>query len=384
MIISVVLPDNINTASRASKEILSFVKVGHEVKLIYLPPAYVNDEMRNPNIKYFFRIKLYTRNLPKNNFFWMIKYFEFFCRVFYSLVIQKPDLVFCHDLMPIIPCYLYSKFFFKKMIYDSHEIHREVLSPFKPVFFWTKIETYIINRISLTLITDHDRLDYMVKKAGVNKEKIKPIFNLPYMGELTHASSKLILQNPTKKKILYTGIIMPGRYIDEIIKSIVFWEKDANFYIIGDGGEAYIDELKNLAKNLNVSDRVIFIPPVKWNELVDYIDESDLAFAFYKNNCLNNLYCSPNKLYEALASGTPVVGTANPIIKEVLDELDFGICLDFDNINSSSIGNAVNLIIEKGYKKEKKLSIKKIVRNKFSWESQENLFNNYIKDAINQ
>jgi glycosyltransferase involved in cell wall biosynthesis len=384
MIISVVLPDNINTASRASKEIISFVKSGHEIKLIYLPPAYAYDEMRNPNIKEFLRIKLYTRKLPKNIFFWVIKYFEFFCRIFYSLVTQKPDLVFCHDLMPLIPCYIYSKIFFKKMIYDAHEIHREILSPFKPAFFWKSIETYIINSIALTFITDYDRLNYMVNNAGVRKEKIKPVFNLPYMDELIEASSKLGLLNPIKKKIIYTGIIMPGRYIDEIIKSIIFWKKDANFYLIGDGDEDYIVELKNLAMSLNVFDRVFFVPPVKWNELVDFIDESDLAFAFYKNNCLNNLYCSPNKLYEALASGTPVIGTANPIIKEVLEELDFGLCLDFDNINSASIGNAVNQIIEKRYTKEYKLSIKTIVRKKFSWESQENFFNNYIKEAINQ
>ena len=70
MIISVVLPDNINTASRASKEILTFVKEGHKIKLIYLPPAYGYDEMKNSNISQFIRIKLRTRNLPKNILFW--------------------------------------------------------------------------------------------------------------------------------------------------------------------------------------------------------------------------------------------------------------------------------------------------------------------------
>lgn len=384
MIISVVLPDNINTASRASKEILSFVKCGHKIKLVYLPPAYSYDDMKNPHINEYVRVSLRSRNLPKNTFFWVIKYAEFLFKVFFSLVNQKPDLVFCHDLMPLIPCYLYAKVFSKKMIYDSHEIHREILSPFKPVFFWTKIETYIINRIPLTLITDYDRLSFMVDKAGVRKDRIKAIFNLPYMKELATSSSKLADLHPGKMKVVYTGIIMPGRYIDEIIKSIPIWKENVNFYLIGDGGEIFIEELKGIAESLKISDRVFFIPSVKWNELVDFIDESDLAFAFYKNNCLNNLYCSPNKLYEALASGTPVVGTMNPIIIELLNQFNFGGCLDFNNINADSIGKSVNEIIEKGFSKEYKQEIKRIIRTKYSWESQEPTFIEYFTEAINK
>jgi glycosyltransferase involved in cell wall biosynthesis len=382
MIISVVLPDNINTASRASKEILSFKKLGYTVKLVYMPPAYAYEEMRNPNISSYVRIRLWSRSLPKNTFCWAIKYIEFFLRVFFSLVKQRPSVVFCHDLMPLLPSFIYSKVFFKKMIYDSHEIHRQILHPLQPVRFWNKVETYIINNIELTVITDHHRMNYMINEAGVKAEKIKPLYNFPHLSELRSAGKQLKTMYPGKK-VVYTGIIMPGRYIDEVIKSIQYWKEDLNFYLVGDGGDEFINELKALSQELKISSRVHFLPAVKWNELVDFIDDSDVAFAFYKDNCLNNLYCSPNKLYEALASGTPVIGTENPMIKEVVGELDFGICLNFKSINAETIGSGVNEISEREYSNKKRLQVKQKIRDKYSWESQEHIFLQYCKTVIN-
>jgi len=380
MKISVVLPDNINTASRASKEIQTLKMEGHDICLIYMPPAYAYEDMRNPNVSKYVRIRLLSRGLPKSTIFWAVKFLEFLIQTFFSLIRQRPDVVLCHDLLPLIPCFLYSKLFFKKLVYDSHEIHREILSPLKPKKFWKAAETYIVNHSNITFITDHHRLNYMVEKAGVNADKITTLYNYPYLGELRSAGKKLSQLSHSKLKVVYTGIIMPGRYIDEVVRSIPYWQPDSDFYLIGDGGSEYINELKEIASGLGVSERVHFVGAVKWDELVDFIDESAVAFAFYKDNCLNNYYCSPNKLYEALSSGTPVIGTKNPMIVEVLDKLDFGVCLDFKTINPKAIGEAVNLTILKNYSIEHRLKVKKQLIDKYSWESQEHQF----LDVFNQ
>lgn len=372
--ISVVLPDNINTASRASKEIQTLKMDGYIINLIYMPPAYAYEDMRNTNVSKFIRIRLLSRNLPKKAFFLGIKLTEFFLQTFFGLVKQRPDVIFCHDLLPLIPCFLYSKLFFKKLIYDSHEIHREILNPLRPIIFWNSIETYIINHSKITFITDHHRLKYMVEKAGIQSDKITTLYNYPYLGELKNVGKRLANLNQSMHKVIYTGIIMPGRYIDDIVRSIPYWQLNSDFYLIGDGGSEYINELNEIASGLGVSGRVHFLGAVRWDELVDFIDESAVAFAFYKDNCLNNYYCSPNKLYEALSSGTPVIGTKNPMISEVLDKLDFGICLDFKAINPKVIGEAVNSIILKNYSKDYKLKVKKQIIDKYSWESQESTF----------
>lgn len=374
MRISVVLPDNINTASRASKEIQTLKKQGHTINLIYMPPAYAYEDMRNPNVSRYVRIRLLSRGLPKSTIFWAIKFLEFLLQTFFSLVRQRPDVVLCHDLLPLVPCFLYSKLFFKKLVYDSHEIHREILSPLKPKKFWDTAETYIINYSAITFITDHHRLNYMVENAGVKPGKITSLYNYPYLGELRSAGKKLSDLSNSKHRVVYTGIIMPGRYIDEVVRSIPYWQTNADFYLVGDGGSEYINDLKEIAYKLGVSDRVHFVGAVKWDELVDFIDESSVAFAFYKDNCLNNYYCSPNKLYEALASGTPVIGTKNPMISEVLDKLDFGVCLDFRTIDPNSVGEAVNQIITKNYSQDHRSQVKKQLINDYSWESQEDHF----------
>lgn len=384
MTISIVLTDNINTASRASKEISTLIKLGLVVKLIYMLPGYSDEEMRNTNVSEHKRIKLRSRGLPKNIFYWAIKYIEFFFRIFLGLYKQKPNIIFCHDLLPLIPSFVFAKLFSKKIIYDSHEIHREILDPFKPKWFWEKIETYIINNSDITFITDHHRMNYMINDASVIKNKIFPIYNFPYLKELVKSQQTCIKNIGSKrKKIIYTGIIMPGRYIETIIKSIPRWNKNADFYIIGYGSLSYIDNLTQLCKELKIEHRVKFSKTVNWNELVDYISDTDAAFAFYKNNCLNNYYCSPNKLYEALAAGVPVIGTSNPMIKEVLNDLDFGVYLNFDDINEQSISSSVNKLIEMNFSNDKKLDIKNEVLKKYSWESQEFHLKSKITNIIN-
>ena len=384
MTISIVLTDNINTASRASKEISTLIKLGLVVKLIYMLPTYSNEEMRNINVSEHKRIKLRSRGLPKNIFYWAIKYIEFFFRIIIGLYKQKPNIVFCHDLLPLIPSFIFAKIFSKKIVYDTHEIQRKMLHPFQPKWFWEKIETYIINNSDITFITDHHRMDYMINNASVIKNKIYPIYNFPYLKELVESQEICIKNiNPTRKKIIYTGIIMPGRYIDTIIKSIPSWNKNADFYIIGYGSSSYINDLIQLCKELKIEHRVKFSKSVNWNELVDYISDTDAAFAFYKNNCLNNYYCSPNKLYEALAAGVPVIGTSNPMIKEVLNDLDFGVYLNFDDINEKNISSCVNKLIDINFSKEMKLNVKNKILNKYSWESQESNFKIKITNIIN-
>jgi glycosyltransferase involved in cell wall biosynthesis len=382
MRISVVLPDNINTASRASKEIQTLNKEGHEICLIYMPPAYAYEDMLNPNVSQYLRIRLLSRGLPKSTLFFAVKYFEFFIQTFICLIRQRADVVLCHDLLPLLPCFLYSKLLFKKLVYDSHEIHRETLVPLKPRKFWDVAETHIINHSNITFITDHHRLNYMIDRAGVNVDKITTLYNYPYLGELRSAGKKLSEISYSRHKVVYTGIIMPGRYIDEVVRSIPYWEPEADFYLIGDGGSEYINELKEIASGLGILERIHFIGAVKWDELVDFIDESAVAFAFYKDNCLNNYFCSPNKLYEALSSGTPVIGTKNPMIVEVLDKLDFGVCLDFKGINPKAIGELVNFTILKNYSKDYRLKVKKKLIDNYSWESQEHHFLNVFNQAV--
>ena len=70
------------------------------------------------------------------------------------------------------------------------------------------------------------------------------------------------------------------------------------------------------------------------------------------------------------------------MIVEVLDKLDFGVCLDFKSIEPKVIGEMVNLIILKNYSKDHRLKVKKQLIDNYSWESQEYQFLNVFNQAV--
>ncbi|HEV7502895.1 MAG TPA: glycosyltransferase, partial [Vicinamibacteria bacterium] len=105
-----------------------------------------------------------------------------------------------------------------------------------------------------------------------------------------------------------------------------------------------LEDLKARAAAEGVADRVTFIDPVPMGELLAVTAGADLGVIPYRNVGLNNFYTSPNKLFEYVAAGVPVVASFFPELKKVVEGLSLG--RTFDPDDPSSIAAAVNAILE--------------------------------------
>ena len=61
---------------------------------------------------------------------------------------------------------------------------------------------------------------------------------------------------------------------------------------------------------------------------------------FYQKDDMNNYYCEPNRLFQNLINGNPVVVGCNPSMKDVVERYDVGVVLKSDgtNINDNKVG----------------------------------------------
>lgn len=74
-------------------------------------------------------------------------------------------------------------------------------------------------------------------------------------------------------------------------------------------------------------------PAVPRSDLLRALPEADAGLIYYPPSdepSVNQLYCAPTKLYEYLAAGLPVVGSANPSLRDLLEPHDLGFCADPD------------------------------------------------------
>ncbi len=369
MHILMLLNGNIVTDARVCKEMGTLTAAGHDITLLELPPDRRLGSWPNVPGK-LVSIRLLSRRLPKNMVFWPIKFMEMTARFFLLGVRKRPDVVHCHDFITLLSGYLIAKYLRRPFIYDSHEIQSERGAPGpRRMSLWA--EQKMADKAERIIVTDRYRLKIISDILKLDPSRMMVLMNVPKINQDMTSKESIRSRMDVHKLFVYTGYLLRGRHIEMLIEAMSLLPKNYGLAIIGDGAADYKATLRELAIQNNVERRVVFVDPVPWSQLISFINSADCAFLFYdKSRSLNNYYCSPNKLFEALAAGLPVIASDNPLIKDVVMAHSCGICLR--EITPQTIANAVRQLLTK-LNREEKSRLRQIAEQLYCWESQENV-----------
>jgi glycosyltransferase involved in cell wall biosynthesis len=86
--------------------------------------------------------------------------------------------------------------------------------------------------------------------------------------------------------------------------------------------------LERMVRQRNLSARVHFHPKVAQDVLLSYTQSADLGIIPYRPVCLNTFFCTPNKLFEFIAAGLPIVASDLPELRRFVAGLDIGLVGD--------------------------------------------------------
>jgi len=176
----------------------------------------------------------------------------------------------------------------------------------KKVEFYKRVERYIVNHAD-TVITPSS---YFARLVGgwMKNEKPETIYN----GINTDEIEKFY--NPSKKKnfsIVSAGRLVPWKGFDALIK-LVSNNPSWKLTIIGNGPEK--EKLHNLAKDLQVGDKVKFIESLPQRELWEKINEHSV---FVLNSSFESF---SYQVVEAMALSMPVVATEGCNLEEIISD----------------------------------------------------------------
>ncbi|MFT3775304.1 MAG: glycosyltransferase [Minicystis sp.] len=116
------------------------------------------------------------------------------------------------------------------------------------------------------------------------------------------------------------GLIGDVHYIRETIEALPLLPDDVMFVIIGDGDQNAIARYRVRAAELGLGDRVFFHPFVPHSELASLLVDADVGMGVYAPSDLNAMTPAPNKVFENLSLGVPVVvAEGNSVADDVLD-----------------------------------------------------------------
>ncbi|MHA1251507.1 MAG: glycosyltransferase [Candidatus Helarchaeota archaeon] len=199
------------------------------------------------------------------------------------------------------------------------------------------------------LITIHPIIKEYLINAGVPAEKILILddaVDLEKYDSINMDKNDLrkMLKLPINKKIiLYTGSLKEGRGIDIILNAANLLEnQNLIFYIIG-GSDKEVKKWNEYVKKFRLKGNIRFLGFLE-NELIPYYHKAaDILLAPYTSSCLTVKWMSPIKLFEYMASKTPIIASDLPRIREICNNNE---CLFFLENNTEDLCEKIKTLLE--------------------------------------
>jgi glycosyltransferase involved in cell wall biosynthesis len=157
--------------------------------------------------------------------------------------------------------------------------------------------------------------EYLGGRRGVPVSKIEVI---PNGVDLEVFQSSRSAPPNGAMRLIYFGILAAWQGVELGIRALAQLPEGATLTIIGAGTSRQRESLVALAAKLGLAGRVTLLPPMTQAELAGRLGESDVVLVPLTLTDRNTVQgCCPLKLLESMASGTPVIATDLPVVREL-------------------------------------------------------------------
>lgn len=322
--VCMVVSNTFSHDTRVNKEAQSLAHAGYDV-VVYATRGrnLPSDEVVNGvSVK---RIKVKRYELFRLN---MIRTLFDFPYALAKLVQENADVYHAHDLDTLFVCFIASRFTGAKLVYDSHELFLEMKKsgfadiwwgPLARIFLipiWGIMEKFCAVRADCVITVSDSLKRILSKHLGVRK--IIVILNCPKIekfrkGRKFHEEFSLTRQSQV---VLYQGGIAWRRAAKQLVDAVEFLPK--NIYLVFMGSGVDKKALMVYASSKPYHSKVLFRDSVSLGSLLRYTSSADIGVVPLLNTSLNNYYGLPNKLFEYISVGLPVVASGFPEISRVV------------------------------------------------------------------
>ena len=305
--------NDLATDNRVNRSCIVAQSLGFEVLLVGRKLPKSQDVTRSYAIKRF-------RLIFKTG---VLFYAAFQLRLFFYLLFKRVDILYSNDLDTLLPNYLISKLKRTPLIYDSHELFTEVPelehSPFKKGI-WAFVEKRIIPKLKHCITVNESLAAIFEKKYGVVFHVIR---NVPERITIPKMDALLIEKIPSNSfKVIIQG---SGLNVDRGIEEAVLAMKElegVTLMLVGDGDVMPI--VKDLIQTHHLDEKVKIYGRRPYLEMMQFTVHADLGLTLDKPLSKNYEFSLPNKVFDYMHAGTPILASKLVEIERVINTHHIG------------------------------------------------------------
>jgi len=259
-----------------------------------------------------------------------LKFLLFNFILFWRILFKKYELIHFRGLW-VLPAILGRQIFNRSvLIYDAHEYFAGLGTfhnrPFtKAIWLW--FEQRAISKLN-TLITVSEPIADLYRKRYPALKTVQVIRNVPSYHRAVKPVEQEYQFNYSNPVILFHGYFMPHRGLENLLKAIALVD-NITLLLVGEG--VIESSLHKLVDELKLRKRVLFRPFIPGNLIIDFASQADIGATLLEPVSENHKFALPNKFFEYIMSGLPVLASNIPTMQDYVPRFNVGLTVNPEN-----------------------------------------------------
>jgi glycosyltransferase involved in cell wall biosynthesis len=250
---------------------------------------------------------------------------RFFLGMFLPTALSyRADVYLAHDL-PMLPVAVAAaRTNGARVAYDSHELYTEQEFSAPERRRWIEIEQRHIGVADVVITVNPSIAAELRRRYGL--DNVTVVLNAEEPADFPQPPDRLRQQlglRASDRIMLFQGGFSAGRNLDTLVDAMQA-VKDPSIHLVLLGEGQMRNALQRRVADAKTAGRVHFLDMAPQNELLSYSASADLGIIPYQSTCLNTHLCTPNKLFEFIAAGTPMLASDLPELRRLVANQGIG------------------------------------------------------------
>ena len=270
------------------------------------------------------------------------------------------------------------------VVYDSHELWADRNLRPEPRWWLLVCEFLFVRFAHLTITASPGYSEVIARRYRIPPPGV--VRNIPIADSMGAASADgaggkspgWSSRSSKAPLVLYVGALTSGRGLEVAIRAMALVES-ARLRFVGPVNHRYRAELIELAEREGVADRVELPGAVAPERLLETASEADVGLALIQPVCLSYRMSLPNKLFEYVAAGVPVLGSDLPAIGALVRGYGIGLVAQPDDV--AEIAAKLSEMLQPDRNRELRLAVRAAAKE-LRWDREARvLADNYAEAA---